>query len=264
MNDFFQRFGSLCLWFLGYLGQLVNLTRECLTALFKGKIRFRLVGSQIVSIGFGSQLVIIVTGAFTGAVFAAHSYVVFRQVGMETAVGITVSLAMCRELGPVLTGLMLAGRVGASMAAEIGTMKVTEQIDALRAMAVHPVDYLVLPRLLGMIVSVPLLIAESISFGLIASYIVGVRIFEINSAWFNSQLKTQTDLIDIVIGMSKGTVFGLLIVLVSCHQGLIVKHGAVDVGRGTTAAVVLSSLAILITNFFLSMLTNIFFPLGFG
>jgi phospholipid/cholesterol/gamma-HCH transport system permease protein len=130
------------------------------------------VAEQIVAIGYGSQAVVIVTGAFTGAVFTFQSYAKFKDFGMETSVGAVVSVALFRELGPVLAGLMVAGRVGAAMAADIGTMKVTEQVDALRVMGVHPVDYLVLPRLLGMVVSMPLLVAQTIAFGLAAAHLV--------------------------------------------------------------------------------------------
>ena len=148
------------------------------------------------------------------------------------------------------------------MAAEIGTMKVTEQLDALRALAVHPVDYLVLPRVIGIMISMPLLIAESIAFGIIASWIVCVPMYGIPSGWFMEHLKHYTAAEDIFIGMTKGFVFGILIVVISCHQGLTAKNGAVGVGKGTTTSVVNASLAILIFNLFLTFLLNYFFPLG--
>ena len=161
-----------------------------------------------------------------------------------------------------MTGLMVAGRVGAAMAAEIGTMKVTEQIDALRSMAVHPVDYLVVPRVVGILISMPLLIAESISFGIVASWIITVHYFRVPATFYLHHLETEMELQDIWIGMIKGFVFGLIIVIVSCHQGLIAKDGAVGVGRGTTSAVVFSSLGILIVNLFLTFLLNMIWPLG--
>ncbi len=249
---------------LSYLGQLASLLRDLVCSPFIGKVRCHLIGRQIVSIGFGSQLVVIVTGAFTGAVFAAQSYFKFNDFGIESAVGAVVSIAMCRELGPVLTALMVSGRVGASMAAEIGTMKVTEQIDALRVMGVHPVDYLVLPRAVGLLFSMPLLVAESIGFGILASRIMCVHGFHIPEAWYSHHVRAHTDLYDISIGMIKGFVFAGLIVLVSCHQGLTASNGAVGVGKGTTSAVVIASLAVLIFNFFLSLLLNQLSPLGSG
>jgi phospholipid/cholesterol/gamma-HCH transport system permease protein len=157
---------------------------------------------------------------------------------------------------------MVTGHVGAAMAAEIGTMKVTEQIDALRAMAVHPVDYLVLPRFIAMMVSMPLLIAESIVFGLVASYLVTVVSFGVPHAWFITHITEHTNMEDVTCGMIKGFVFGIIITIICCHQGLMAENGAVGVGRGTTSGVVYASLAILVVNFFMSILLNYFFPLG--
>ena len=213
-------------------------------------------------IGYGSQAVVIVTGAFTGAVFTFQSYMKFKDFGVETSVGAVVSVALCRELGPVLAGLMVAGRVGAAMAADIGTMNVTEQIDALRVMGVDPVGYLVVPRFIAMLISMPLLIAESITFGLLASYIVTVYAYGVPKPWFMTHMLEHTNMTDLSVGMIKGFVFGILITLISCHQGLIAKDGAVGVGNGTTRAVVISSLTLLICNFFLSLLLNYVFPMG--
>lgn len=252
------------LQFLHYMGQLSALVSDLAFAFRSGVWRLRLVAQQIVAIGYGSQVVVIVTGAFTGAVFTFQSYAKFKDFGVETGVGAIVSVAMCRELGPVLAGLMVAGRVGASMAADIGTMKVTEQVDALRVMGVHPVDYLVLPRFIAMMISMPMLIAESITFGLLASSVVCTAGYDMPSPWFWTHTMDHTGWQDLVIGMAKGFVFGILITLISCHQGLKAEEGAVGVGIGTTRAVVISSLAILIFNFFLSILLNYIFPLGTG
>jgi phospholipid/cholesterol/gamma-HCH transport system permease protein len=139
-------------------------------------------------------------------------------------------------------------------------MKVTEQIDALRALGVHPIDYLVVPRLLAMMVSMPLLIAEAIAFGILLAYAVTVEGFDVPWAYYRNHMLTSTNMEDITIGMIKGFVFALIIVVISCHQGLTAQNGAVGVGRGTTQAMVVSSLWILIVNFFLSLLLNIIFP----
>ena len=221
-----------------------------------------MVLEQIVETGFRSQPVVIVTGAFTGAVLAAQALFQFKPLGMETGGGALVSVAMLRELGPAVTALMLAGRVGAAMAAEIGTMKVTEQIDALRSMGVHPTDYLVTPRFLAMLIAMPLLIAESAGFGILASLVVGTGPFSVNGAYWMDQMNRHTDGTDVMISMVKGLVFGMIIVTFSCHQGLKANQGAVGVGRGTTRAMVFSSLAILIVNFFLTMLLSLVFPTG--
>jgi phospholipid/cholesterol/gamma-HCH transport system permease protein len=262
MAKFLRYLGRLILTFCTYLGALAGLVGESVGSIVKHPVRWRLVGQQILAIGFGSQLVVIVTGAFTGAVFAAQVYLKFNQLGLSSSVGTLVSLAMCRELGPVLTAVMLTGRVGAGMAAEIGTMKVTEQVDALRAMAVHPVDYLVTPRLIAMIISVPLLIAESITFGIYASYVIVVVFFRIEPAFYERQLELHTEMGDILFGMTKGFIFGILIVLISCHQGLNVRGGSLGVGRATNASVVYSSLSILIVNFFLTLALNYIWPIG--
>ncbi|MDZ4289001.1 MAG: ABC transporter permease [Prosthecobacter sp.] len=246
------------------MGQLGLLLDELWDSLTQGKLRVRLMAQQIVNIGYGSQAVVVVTGAFTGAVFTAQSYFKFKDFGIESSIGGIVSVSMCRELGPVLAGLMVAGRVGASMAAEIGTMKVSEQIDALRVMGAHPVDYLVLPRFVAMMISMPLLIAESIVFGLAASVLIGTGVYGIPLVWFWRHVVEHTNLEDVAFGMTKGFVFGILIVLISCHQGLIASNGAVGVGLGTTRAVVYSSLALLVFNFFLTLLLTNFFPLGSG
>ncbi len=246
--------------FLIYLGEIAKLWASVFDSLTHGKIRFRMVMAQIAETGYRSQPVVIVTGAFTGAVLAAQALFQFKPLGLETGGGALVSVAMLRELGPSVTAIMLAGRVGAAMAAEIGTMRVTEQIDALRSMGVHPVDYLVTPRFLAMLVSMPLLIAESAAFGIFASWIVGTGSFHVNGAYWLHQMNLHTGGSDVVIAMTKGLVFGMLIVTLSCHQGLKATHGAVGVGQGTTRAMVYSSLAILIVNFFLTLLMSLIFP----
>ena len=256
--------GRAFLTFIAYLGQLGGLVWDTAGFIFRGRWRPRLVGQQLLNVGFGSQFVVVVTGAFTGAVFTAQSYFQATKIGLESGVGGLVSIAVCRELAPVLVGLMVTGRVGASMAAEIGTMKVTEQVDALRAMGVNPTGYLVVPRLIATLISMPLLVAEAIVFGILASWLIGVKLYGIPSAWFMDHLNSYTELEDIAFGMIKGLVFGFLICVVACHQGLKASNGAVGVGLGTTRAVVIASLAVLISNFFLTIILTEFFPFGEG
>lgn len=248
--------------FLIYLGQVAVLAWETCCSIFAGRIRFKLMLHQLVEIGYRSQLVVIVTGAFTGAVFTAQAFFQFKALSMETAVGPVVTLAMFRELGPVLTGLMVAGRVGAAMSAEIGTMKVTQQIDALRALAVHPVDYLVVPRALAMLISMPLLVVECVGCGVVAAYCVAVYVLKIDAAYFLANMQKWTEGQDICMALIKGFAFAIIIVFVSCREGLHAKDGAVGVGRATTESVVVCSLAILIGNFFMTMFLNILFPAG--
>jgi phospholipid/cholesterol/gamma-HCH transport system permease protein len=258
----FRLLGGMVTGFLEYLGEVAMLVAGIAVSLVRGKIRWGMVMQQIAEIGYRSQPVVMVTGAFTGAVLAAQSLFQFSTLNMETGAGALVSVAMLRELGPTITALMLAGRVGAAMAAEIGTMRVTEQVDALRSMGVHPVDYLVSPRLLAMLVAMPLLIGESAALGILASVAVGTGPFNVNPAYWMNQMGKYTDLSDVSISLIKGLVFGILIVCISCHQGMQATGGAVGVGRSTTRAMVYSALAILIFNFFLTLLLNVIFPAG--
>jgi len=259
----FTAVGNTVISFFTYVGEIVVLAQETFGSVIFHKIRWRLFLQQIVEIGLRSQLVVVITGGFTGAVFAAQTYFQFNKLGMGSAVGAVVSVSICRELGPVLTALMVTGRVGASMSAEIGTMKVTEQIDALRALAVHPVDYLVVPRTLAMMVSMPLLVAECIGVGIAAGYFVAIYLLEVNGTYYMANMVRWTQMRDIIMGLSKAFCFALLIVFISCHKGLTTREGAVGVGRATTEAVVNASLAVLIFNFFLTMALNIIFPAGY-
>jgi phospholipid/cholesterol/gamma-HCH transport system permease protein len=246
-----------------YLGEIVLLAADTFRSIVTHRLRWKLFLNQIVEIGLLSQLVVIITGGFTGAVFAAQTYFQFNKLGIGSGVGAVVSVSLFRELGPVLTALMVTGRVGAAMSAEIGTMKVTEQIDALRALAVYPVDYLVVPRALAMMVSMPLLVSECVAFGIATGYFVAIYLLGVSGPYYVSNMVRWTGSRDIVMALSKAFCFAILIVFISCHKGLTAREGAVGVGRATTEAVVNSSLAVLIFNFFLTMLLNIIYPAGY-
>ena len=262
MSTFVRLLGKTFLEFFGYLGEVVLLALDTFKAMFVAPIRWKLMFVQLAEVGFRSQLVVVVTGGFTGAVFAAQTYFQFHRLGMDTAVGAVVSVSMFRELGPVLAGLMVAGRVGAAMSAEIGTMKVTEQIDALRAMGVYPVDYLVVPRIFAMMISMPMLVAECVGLGVVAGYFVSAFMLDIPSAYYLDYMLKFTGTRDIKMALTKGFAFAFLIVFIGCYEGFNAKEGAVGVGRAPTEAVVNTSLAILICNFFLSLLLNAIFPGG--
>src|SRR6187402_128229 len=174
------------------LGDMAVLFYEAAGAFFRRRLNLGDLLYQLYHIGAKSQSVVLITGAFTGMVLAAQTYLQFHKVRMDTATMAVVSVSMLSQLGPVLTGLMVAGRVGASIAAELGTMKVTEQIDALRSLAVHPIDYLVVPRVLALLVSMPLLVAESIGLGIIASFYVGTQVLDISAPYYMSNLLRYT------------------------------------------------------------------------
>src|SRR5579862_2075993 len=194
-------------WLEG-LGRLTLLTKETIASLLTFKVAWRDLLYQVYFVGVKSQSVVLITGAFTGMVLGAQTYFQFHKVRMDTATLAVVSVSMCSELGPVLTGLMVAGRVGAAIAAELGTMRVTEQIDALRTLATHPVDYLVVPRVVASVIAVPLLTIESMAVGIGAAYIVGVFILGIDPAysWYNL-LKYSHDS-DVLIGIIKSFFYG--------------------------------------------------------
>jgi len=243
-------------WFSGWLqglGQLTLLAKDAVGSLFSLKVAWRDLLYQVYFIGVKSQSVVLITGAFTGMVLGAQTYFQFHKVKMDTATLAVVSVSMCSELGPVLTGLMVAGRVGAAIAAELGTMRVTEQIDALRTLATHPVDYLVVPRLLALHIALPLLTAEAIAFGIAAGYVVGVYLLGIDATYSWANMVKYTHTADVFIGLIKAVIFGGIIAIIGCHKGLCCAEGAEGVGRATTEAVVYSSITILICNFFLTL-----------
>ncbi len=239
-------------WLEG-MGRFTVLAKETLLSLLTLRVSWRDFVYQLYFVGVKSQSVVLITGAFTGMVLCAQTYFQFHKVKMDTATLAVVSVSMCSELGPVLTGLMVAGRVGAAIAAELGTMRVTEQIDALRTLATHPVDYLVVPRLLALHLALPLLTAEAIAIGIAAGFVVGVHLLGIDPtySWYNMVRYTQAA--EVVIGLIKATFFGGIVAMVGCYKGLSCSEGAEGVGHATTEAVVYASISILVSNFFLTL-----------
>jgi len=250
--------GGWSLRSLQVTGEISILTWKIFSALVRYGLRWRLFLEQVVFVGMNSAVVVVTTGAFTGAVFAAQVHFQFVRLGMESAVGPTVSVAMCRELAPILCCLLLAGRVGAAMAAEISSMKITEQIDALRSLGVYPVDYLIVPRFMALLLSAPVLTSLALFVGIGCGYLAAPLLGVDGAYYWDNSIKF-TDPSDVMIALSKGTIFGVLIAIISCHKGLNPQMGTAGVGRTTTEAVVNSSLAILVFNFFLTFLLNSLF-----
>lgn len=240
-------------WLSG-LGSFGLLVKEVIVSLFTLRVAWRDLIYQIYFIGVKSQTVVLVTGAFTGMVLAAQAYYQFHQVKMDTATLALVGVSMCSELGPVLTALMVAGRVGAAIAAELGTMRVTEQIDALRTLATHPVDYLVVPRLLAAVFVMPILTGEAITIGIAGGYVVGVHLLGIDPVYSWHNMLRYTTIPDFAIGQIKSLTFGGIIAIIGCYKGMTCRDGAEGVGQATTEAVVYASISILISNFFLTLL----------
>jgi len=239
-------------WLQG-LGAITLLARDAFQAVLRSRTPWRELIYQVYFVGVKSQSVVLITGAFTGMVLSAQTYFQFHKVKMDTATLAVTGVSMCSELGPVLTGLMVAGRVGAAITAELGSMRVTEQIDALRTLATHPVDYLVVPRLLALHIAMPLLTVEAVGLGIGAGYLVCVYLLGIDPTYLWVNMLRYTDVPDLLTGLLKSIVFGGVIALVGCYKGMCCGEGAEGVGRATTEAVVYSSITILISNFFLTM-----------
>ncbi|CUH95513.1 putative ABC transporter permease protein RT0041 [Propionispora sp. 2/2-37] len=209
---------------------------------------------QMSHLGVDSLPIVLLTILFTGMVMTLQSANEFIKYGAQSSVGGVVAIAMGRELAPVLTGVVLAGRVGAAITAEIGSMKVTEQIDALRVMAVNPVAYLVVPRLVACVIMTPVLVIFADVIGTIGGYLVATLHSGIGSVTYLHSIKVFAVVNDITGGLVKAMAFGMIIAIVGCYKGLTTAPGAEGVGRATTASVVTSIILIFISNYFLSMI----------
>lgn len=216
----------------------------------------RLVLRQFLEIGYYSLPVVGMTTLFSGMVLALQSYTGFARFSAEGAVATVVVLSMTRELAPVLAGLMVAGRVGAAMAAEIGTMRVTEQIDALTTLSTNPFKYLIAPRLIAATVSLPVLVLLGDIIGVFGGYVVGVYKLDFNAATYIQSTVQFLERIDVISGLVKAGVFGFLVALMGCYHGFRSRGGAQGVGAATTNAVVTASILILVANY---IITELFF-----
>ncbi|MDE1171295.1 MAG: ABC transporter permease [Verrucomicrobium sp.] len=259
MTHLISKFGAATIAFIEATGHACFLLQEIVQTLFTYPLRCRQLLRQVLFCGIRSQGVVLITGGFTGAVFTAQTLFQFRELGMASATGPVVAVAMCRELGPVLCALMVAGRVGSAIAAELSTMKLTEQLDALRALAVYPTQYLIVPRFLALVLSMPLLVGLAMAIGILASWIVAVPVMEVDPTYYMHNMIKFTLVKNIWIGLTKALFFGMIIALVSIHKGLTAGHGAEGVGQATTQAAVHSSILVLVSNFFFSFLLNALF-----
>jgi phospholipid/cholesterol/gamma-HCH transport system permease protein len=208
------------------------------------------------SIGVESLPVVALTGTFIGMVLAVQSYDTFRFLNLETRLGAVINLSLVRELGPVLAATMLAGRVGSAMAAELGTMRVTEQIDALASMGANPIHYLVVPRFLGCLILIPMLTVMADFMGIVGGYFYSVIILAIDSHHYWDNSKKFVGNFDVFSGMAKSVAFGAAIAVISCHRGFNSRPGAEGVGRAATTAFVYSFVVILILDLFLNIAIN--------
>ncbi len=244
--------GQIVLKGLADTGLMLQFLLRVALIAFKRPLRIGLFLQQAEFVGVGSLFIVLLTGTFTGAVFTLQSVAALQRVGMESMVGSMVMLAVARELGPVLTSLMVTGRVGSAMATELGTMRVTEQVDAMEVMAVDPIKYLVVPRITAAAIMVP---ALTLIFDLVAgigAYIVAVGVLNIDEGAFIARIRWYLDPYDFTQGLYKSIVFGIVLALVGCYKGYNAKGGARGVGTATTQAVVIGSIAIFVLDYVLT------------
>jgi phospholipid/cholesterol/gamma-HCH transport system permease protein len=237
--------GAAFLGFLAAAGRLINFAGMALATVFSPPFYPRAMVRQMVEIGYFSLPVVGLTAIFTGMVLALQSYTGFSRFAAEGAVATVVVLSVTRELGPVIAALMVAGRVGAAIAAEIGTMRVTDQIDALTTLSTNPLRYLVLPRLIAGLVTLPLLVVVADIIGVFGGYLVGVYRFGFNPSAYLARTQQYLETSDVVSGLVKAAAFGFIVALMGCYHGYYSRGGAQGVGQATTAAVVSASILIL-------------------
>jgi len=256
--------GAPVLRFLDTIGNHLILVGRALAWLPRRPFRFANYLEAAEFIGFGSLPIVLRVGAFTGMVTSLQSVEAFRQFGLESFSGGTTGKALATELGPVLTSLMLAGRAGAGIATELGTMRITEQIDALESMAVNPVQYLVLPRVIAAMIVMPLLALLFFVVGMGGAWLVAVVVDGVDQGQWVANLRDIVAPIDVVQGLIKSVFFGFMVALVGCFQGFNASGGGRGVGMGTTRAVVIASVSTLVGDFFLSALLLSIFGAGKG
>jgi phospholipid/cholesterol/gamma-HCH transport system permease protein len=248
--------GRAFLAFLSATGRLVIFAARSVTHCVLPPWYPRLVLRQIMEIGYFSLPVVGLTAVFTGMVLALQSYTGFSRFEAESAIPAIVVLSVTRELGPVLAGLMVAGRVGAAIAAELGTMRVTEQIDALTTLSTNPFKYLVAPRLIAATLTLPILVLIADIIGVMGGYVISINKLGFNPTVYLSNTFDILEFMDVVSGLVKAAVFGFLIALMGCYHGYNSRRGAQGVGQATTYAVVSGSILILTFNY---IVTEIFF-----
>jgi phospholipid/cholesterol/gamma-HCH transport system permease protein len=256
MQAFFEKkitnMGESVLDLLNGLGSFTNFTFRTIFWTFKPPIRLKLLFDQIYFMGNKSIFIIFLTSSFTGMVFAIQIYLGFKAINTDSFIGPLVAIAMAKELAPVLTGLVVAGRCGAAMAAQIGSMKVTEQIDALEVMGINSYQYLAVPRILGAMISMPMLSAIFLLVGYGGSWVIGVKLLQIDPVLYTQKISDLMRLGMVAEGLIKATVFGYLIGIIGTYQGFMVEGGAEGVGKGTNMAVVWGMITVLVVDYFLT------------
>jgi phospholipid/cholesterol/gamma-HCH transport system permease protein len=254
--SFLSNIGKVVLNFLAEVGRLSLFSFSTIVGFFRRPLYLKSIFEQMIEIGYYSLPVVGLTAIFTGAVLALQSYTGFSRFSAESAIATVVVLSITRELGPVLAGLMVAGRVGASMAAEIGTMRITEQLDALVTLSTSPIKYLVTPRVLAGVIMMPCLVVIADIIGVLGGYLISVYTLGFSSEIYLQNTFQYLERGDVTSGLIKSAVFGFIISIIGCYSGYFSAKGAQGVGKATTNAVVIASILILLSNY---LLTKIFF-----
>jgi len=244
--------GRNSLWLVGEMGRMMVFLISTVAWMVRPPFRFMQLLKQIHFIGVKSLFVIVLTGAFTGMVLGLQGYYSLRKFGAEGLLGSAVALSIIRELGPVLSALMVTGRAGSAMTAEIGIMRITEQIDALDTMAVNPIQYLIAPKVLASIIVMPLLCSIFDLIGIYGGYLVGVELLGVSSGGYTSSMESSVEWKDVYGGFLKAISFGVIISWVCTYKGYHTTMSAEGLGTATTEAVVLSSVLILIWDYFVT------------
>src|SRR3954470_2027764 len=245
--------------FIFQLQEISELLWQSIKGLGKKPRYFEDIIEQMDKIGVGSVTIVLLTGFFTGGVIILQSYSTLEYYGAESNAGQGVATGLIRELGPVLTALMVAGRVGSAISAELGSMVVSQQIDAMRALGTSPVRKLVTPRILALVVTLPLLTFASDIFGIIGGGIVGKQLFGLDTTNYTSSVRNGIDIDDVIGGIIKPVVFGFIVGIISCYRGLNTTGGTAGVAKSTTNAVVTASICVIMSDFFLSKMLQTLF-----
>jgi phospholipid/cholesterol/gamma-HCH transport system permease protein len=247
----FEALGERATTIVEALGRFGTFLGQALALIVTPPFKLRAFVGRIHYIGFNSLLIILLTGAFTGMVLGLQIYFTLSRFGSEAYLGPAVALSLIRELGPVLSALMVTGRAGSALTAEIGIMRITEQIDALTVMALNPMRYLVVPSILAGLVTMPMMTALFDVVGIFGGYLVGVELLGLSQGTYFGEMQTFVDMKDIMLGFWKSLSFGVIVTWVATYKGFHVGHGAEGVARATTQSVVLASVLILVWDYFL-------------
>ena len=257
---FSEDLGTAALKALKEFGFFGIFSIEIMRTIVHAPAKFNRTLAQVVTIGLDSLPIVISTGATIGGVLAFHAYKGLSKFGADQFIGPLVVLAMAREFGPVLSALMVTGRAGSAMTAEIGTMKISEQVDALTTLSINPNQYLIAPRVIASTITLPVLSILCTACGMFTGYLIAVYSLNINAEVYVESIRANVNMGDLIQGLCKAAIFGLIFSLVGCYKGMVTAGGAKGVGKSTTESVVYASMSILVTDYILTAFMTLIWP----